>query len=182
MIKPEEQVCRYHSISEHLLGIDTFTRMPSHVAVAGCCFRWSWTSMTSRKKLSYACAESNSYTIKNHFFRLQTTSHVLQMAQNIHSYIIKELLHWYRWIVSLDVIILYNYWCLRGPTSRFIDVCLCERWYWRTQSRGQYHLSHPNKSWYWSLQTPMIVLLLFCEIKKVGLISLKQQKCQCRDF
>ena len=33
-IKAEEQVCRYHSISEHLLDIGTLTRMPSHIAVA----------------------------------------------------------------------------------------------------------------------------------------------------
>ena len=33
-IKAEEQVCRYHSISEHLLDIGKLTRMPSYVAVA----------------------------------------------------------------------------------------------------------------------------------------------------
>ena len=30
----EEHVCRYHSISEHLLDIGTLARIPLHVAVA----------------------------------------------------------------------------------------------------------------------------------------------------
>ena len=33
-IKAEEQACRYHSISEHLLNIGTLTQMSSHVSVA----------------------------------------------------------------------------------------------------------------------------------------------------
>ena len=47
--------------------------------------------MTLREKLSNACAESDSYTVKtNHIF---LGFKQLQMAQNIYSYVIKGLLH-----------------------------------------------------------------------------------------
>ena len=77
-----------------LLDIGTLTRMPSHVAVTWRCFWWRWSSMTSHEKVSYAFAESDSYSTKTHFLRSQTTA-------NIYSYIIKGLLQWYRWIWSL---------------------------------------------------------------------------------
>ena len=85
-------MCRYHSISEHLLEIGTLTRMPSHVAVAWRCFRWCRTSMTVIR-LCRLCL----LHYKNHFYGHK----LLQMAWNIYSYIIKGLLHWYRWILSL---------------------------------------------------------------------------------
>ena len=72
--------------------------MPSHVAVALRCFRWRRTSMTSREKLPYAYAESDSYIKKKLIFQCYK---LLQIAQNIYSYIIKGLLHWYQWILSL---------------------------------------------------------------------------------
>ena len=41
--------------------------------------------------------------------------------------------------------------------DQYQDLLVCERWYWLMGSGGQYHLSHTNKFWYWSLQTPIIV-------------------------
>ena len=59
-------------ISKHLLDIGTLTRMlrtrrPSHAAVTWRCIIWRRALMTSREKISYACAESDSYAIKTIF-------------------------------------------------------------------------------------------------------------------
>ena len=53
--------------------------------------------MTLCEKLPYACVESDSYIIKTHFKGYK----LLEMAHNIYSYIIKGLLHWCWWILSL---------------------------------------------------------------------------------
>ena len=42
------------------------------------------------------------------------------------------------------------------------------------RSGGVYHLSHTDKSRYWALQTPIIVLLLFC-IKR--LVDIAKMPC-----
>ena len=69
--------------------------MPSYVAVV--CFRWRRTSMTSCEKLSYALAKSDFNAKITHFLRSQTIAN----DTKYYSYIIKGLLHWYRWILSL---------------------------------------------------------------------------------
>ena len=46
------------------------------------------------------------------------------------------------------------------------------------RSGGQYQLSHTNKSSYWALQTPIIVLLLSCDKLLVD-IGMKEKKSQC---
>ena len=55
------------------------------------------TSMTSREKLSSDCAESDSNIIKYLFKGCKLS----EIARNVYSYIIKGLLHWNRWILSL---------------------------------------------------------------------------------
>ena len=90
-------MCRYHSISEHLLGIGTLTRMPSYVAVVWRCFRW--------RRTSWRRAKNCHMRLQNLTLKLQKLifggHKLLQMTQNIYRYIIKGLLHWYRWILSL---------------------------------------------------------------------------------
>ena len=35
--------------------------------------------------------------------------------------------------------------------DQYQDLLVCKKWYWPPLCIGQYHLSHTNKSWYWSL-------------------------------
>ena len=49
--------------------------------------------------------------------------------------------------------------------------------YWYSNCGGQDQLSDTNKSSYWSPQTPIIVLLLFCDKRLVD-IGMEDKKCQ----
>ena len=70
----------------------TLTRMPSHVAVVWCCFRWR------RVKNCNPIVQNLTPNIIKYVFKGYKLS---EIEQNIYSYIIKGLSHWNRWILSL---------------------------------------------------------------------------------
>ena len=65
-INAQAQVCQYYSISEHLISarlLGWLRMLPlHHVALDDIECPWR-----RANKLSYACAESDCYTIKSHF-------------------------------------------------------------------------------------------------------------------
>ena len=81
---------------------------------------------------------------------------------------------WFNSVVCLIIAVYRKKMCFEHYTiigvwrDQYQDLLVCERWYWSMWSGDQYHLSHTNKSWYWALQTPMTVLLLFCDKLLVG--------------
>ena len=74
----------------------TLTRMPSHITVTSHCFWWRRNAMTSRQTLSRALVEFTFYFL-NSVLKVRNPRDEI----SIYSYMIKGLLHWYWWILSL---------------------------------------------------------------------------------
>ena len=93
-------------------------------------------------------------TSSNHWLKLETKkiTGTQKTTAVLHSFVMFTSNA--RFVVSERTMI-YNYWCLKRLISRYTGV-------WPSRRGGQYHISLTNKSWYWSIQTPIIVLLLFC--------------------
>ena len=88
-------------ISEHLLDIDTLTRIPSHVAFVWRCFRIISNIRIVARKFVIRFCKNLTLTLQN---KKKKKNKVTINDKIFISYIIKGLLHWYRWILSLVAI------------------------------------------------------------------------------